>query len=134
MAEEVISLEARRRQSKRPRKRWRITPRFFLFLLVVILIWVGVGFANRYLHIVLLQGKIVKVEREIAAIKSRNKAIRQQIEEMQSDAYIEKVAREKLGLIKPGETVYIPMRSAMPDEPADVQKRSDKDGLADGGY
>jgi cell division protein DivIC len=134
VAEEVISLESRRKQFKRPRKRWRITPRFLLFLLSLILIWIGVGFANRYLHIVLLQGKIVRVEREITAIKSRNEAIREQIEEMQSDAYIEKVAREKLGLIRPGETVYIPMRSATPDDPLDVQKRSDKDGLAGGGY
>jgi cell division protein DivIC len=134
VAEEVISLESRRKESKRPRKRWRVTPRFFLFVLSLILIWIGVGFASRYLHIVVLQGKIVRVEREVAAIKTRNEAIRQQIEEMQTDTYIEKVAREKLGLIKPGETVYIPVRSATADDPLGVEKRSGKDGLADGGY
>ncbi|NMB45782.1 MAG: hypothetical protein GX998_05150 [Firmicutes bacterium] len=122
MAEEVISLDSRRKQSKEPRKRWRITPRFFVFLLCLLLLWIGAGFIHRYLKIVLLQGKIVRVEREIAAIESRNEVIREQIEEMQSDAYLEKIAREKLGLIKPGETVYIPMRTA-PADSVDVEKR-----------
>lgn len=123
MAEDVISLESRRKRSRRPRKRWRVTPRFFLILLGLLCLWITIGFANRYLHIVLLQGKIVRVEREIAATTSRNEATRRQIQDMQSDVYIEKIAREKLGLIKPGETVYIPVRSAAPDDPQDVKKR-----------
>ena len=135
MADDVISLESRRKRSKRSGKRWRVTPRFFLFLFGLLCLWITIGFANRYIHIVFLQGKIVRLEREIAATTSRNEAIRQQIQDMQSDVYIEKIAREKLGLIKPGETVYIPMRSAAPDDPLDVQKRSASKGqTAGGGY
>jgi cell division protein FtsB len=89
----------------------------------------------RYLRIVMVQSKVTRVEREIAAMERRNEAIREQIEYMQSDEYIEKTAREKLGLVKPGDIVYKPMRPAGPDDPMDVQKRSGKQGvLAGGGY
>ena len=135
MAEEVISLAARRRKSKRARRRWKITPRFFILMLCLICLWVAGGFAMRYLRIVMVQSKVTRVEREIAAMERRNEAIREQIEYMQSDEYIEKTAREKLGLVKPGDIVYKPMRPAGPDDPMDVQKRSGKQGvLAGGGY
>ena len=110
----------------------RVTPRFFVFVLCIVCLWVAGGFARRYINLVLLQNKIIRVEREIAAIEHRNEAIKEQIEYMQSDSYVEKIAREKLGLIKPGETLYIPVRNAGPDDPLDVPKRSGRSTT--GGY
>lgn len=133
VAKQVISLDSHRKPKGR-RKRWKITPRFFIFLLCLLSLWVAFGFAHRYLKLILIQSKITRVEREIAAIESRNQAISEQMDTLQSDEYIEKMAREKLGLIMPGETVYIPMRSARPDDPLNVERRPDADGLAGGGY
>jgi cell division protein DivIC len=134
VAEDVISLESRRKAKPKARKRWKVKPRFFLLLLSLLLIWVAAGFVNRYVQIAVLRSKIVRVEREISALETRNESVRQQLEEMQADDYIERAAREKLGLIKPGETVYIPMRAASPDDPLDIAKRPGAGGAAAGGY
>ncbi len=123
MAEDVISIKSRRKQKAKARRRWKIKPRFFILLFSLLVLWVAVGFVHRHVQIAVLQAKIVRVEREIAALQIRNEAIRQQLKEMQSDAHIERVAREKLGLVKPGEIVYIPVHPARPGDPADVQKR-----------
>lgn len=133
MAKDVISLAARRKQSKNSRRRWKATPRFFAMVLCLICLWVGSGFVMRYFGIIMVQSEVTRVEREIAALERRNDAIREQIEYMQSDEYVEKVARDKLGLVKPGDIVYKPVRPARPDDPLDVQKRSGKGGVAAGG-
>lgn len=82
----------------------------------------------------MVQSEVTRVEREISALERRNDAVREQIEYMQSDEYIEKVARDKLGLVKPGDVVFKPVRPARPDDPRDVQKRSSKGGATGGGY
>ncbi|MEN6413360.1 MAG: septum formation initiator family protein [Veillonellales bacterium] len=60
----------------------------------------------------------------LSAINSETRATRQQLEQLQqindslaeereqlnNPAYIEKLAREELGLVKPGETPYIPAK------------------------
>ncbi|NLA59012.1 MAG: septum formation initiator family protein [Firmicutes bacterium] len=134
MAEDVISLKSRRKRRTKARKRWKVKPRFFLLLLSLLLIWVAAGFVNRYVHIAMLKAKIVRVEREIAALETRNEAVRQQLKEMQTDAYIERMAREKLGLVKPGEIVYIPVHAAAPGDPPDVAKRPGGGSGSAGGY
>ncbi|NLY29204.1 MAG: septum formation initiator family protein [Firmicutes bacterium] len=134
MSEDVISLKSRRKQRTKARKRWKVKPRFFLLFLSLLLIWVAAGFVNRYVHIAMLQAKIVRVEREIAALQTRNEAVRQQLKDMQTDAYIERVAREKLGLVKPGEIVYVPVHAAGPDDSPDVAKRPGAGGSSAGGY
>lgn len=63
--------------------------------------------------------KIYRVEQELAAYRQQKIALleeqarlEQEIRKLNSDAYIEKVAREQLGLIKPGETVILTARPA----------------------
>lgn len=48
-----------------------------------------------------------KLEAEIEVLQDENRVLRQKLERLQSDpGYVEDEARRKLGLIKPGETVY----------------------------
>lgn len=42
-----------------------------------------------------------------ATLKAENEQLSQEQQQLQSDTYIEKLAREELGLVKPGETPYI---------------------------
>ena len=44
---------------------------------------------------------------EINVVVSDNEKLKQMIKTSNSDAYIERMAREQLGLVKPGEKVYI---------------------------
>ena len=61
----------------------------------------GKGFVRHY-H---LKQKIA-LRHEIQAFELRNAEIRRQIEHYRSYEYIERVAREELGLVKPGNKVY----------------------------
>ncbi|HAN86104.1 MAG: septum formation initiator family protein [Bacillota bacterium] len=54
----------------------------------------------------------VKKETELVVDECREwelrlQDLRDQIDEAQTEEYIERIAREKLGLVKPGETLYI---------------------------
>lgn len=54
-----------------------------------------------------LQDEMVEMEKNNEALSAENLKIRREIEALKSNPLaIEKIAREKLNLVKPGETVY----------------------------
>ncbi|MDI3538268.1 MAG: hypothetical protein PWP12_638 [Bacillota bacterium] len=61
-----------------------------------------------------LRAKLDRVNKEIVATQQRTEELRREIEYLKSDAYVEKVAREELGLVKPGEIIFMP--AAKPDK------------------
>ncbi len=50
---------------------------------------------------------IDQVQQKIHYMQQKNKELTLEIKRLQSDAYVERIAREKLGLVKPGETVLL---------------------------
>lgn len=59
-----------------------------------------------------LEKEIATVEAEMRIIEKKNKELRQQIEFQKTDTYVERVAREKLGYVKPGEVLIVPGKNA----------------------
>lgn len=51
--------------------------------------------------------QIAAIKRQYAELKEQNEALRQQIREIKRPEYIERYAREKMGLVKPGEKAYV---------------------------
>lgn len=51
--------------------------------------------------------EVKQVENELAGAQKRNEELKKEFQYVQSDEFVEKEAREKLGLGKPGETVLI---------------------------
>lgn len=67
--------------------------------------------------IIMQQTELYKIRREMEAVNSRmaevtgtHKSLVAEKEKLSTAEYIEKVAREQLGLVKPGEVPYIPAR------------------------
>lgn len=63
------------------------------------------------------QTELAKIRQETETVNSRmaeavelNKSLVAEKEKLNTATYIEKVAREQLGLVKPGEVPYIPSR------------------------
>ncbi len=113
------------RSSKRlGRKRLARPRRLVLALLLALILAVGAGFVRRQIAIIRLQAEIKRVQAEIGAVQSRNENLRQQIEHMAGPEYVEKAAREKLGLVMPGETVYDIAEPKDFASPFDVPKRN----------
>ncbi|KUK12044.1 MAG: Septum formation initiator [Moorella sp. 60_41] len=70
--------------------------------------------AGAFIH---LQWKIYQVDKELEAYRQQKTALleeqarlQEEIRRLNTDEYIERVAREELGLIKEGETVLLPAR------------------------
>lgn len=72
-----------------------------------LIVLVGVSFGKGFIQNYKLKNELDKLTYEMEALELRNKEIRTEIERHQSPEYVERVAREELGLVRPGETRYI---------------------------
>ena len=65
-----------------------------------------------------LRGEVDTLVREVRALEAENERLSRAISELQEDpAVIERIAREELGLVRPGERVLRFPRSPRPDGP-----------------
>lgn len=94
--------------NRRPgRKRLKLTPRFWLMIFILFLVYMAGSYAAGFVQIWRMQNQIAEIKAEITAAESRNDELKDELSYLQSDEYVEKVAREELGLVKPGETAII---------------------------
>ena len=97
------------------RRRYSITksklPYIFLALLIAYFAFSLTAQMGRLWY---MQRNIAEMERSVRELRQRNEELWKKIKLLQSDAYVEKVAREKLGLVKPGETRVVPVPQTPP--------------------
>lgn len=87
------------------RKSFNLSKSKFPSLIFVLLLgYLAVSFGTQFSKLSNMQRDVLSIQLEVKDLQQRNTALRQELQEVQSDAYVEKTAREKLGLIKPGET------------------------------
>ena len=65
------------------------------------------SFGEQFMQLREINRNIDQVQGKIRVIKGKNKELALEIKRLQSDTYVERIAREKLGLVKPGETVLL---------------------------
>jgi len=53
------------------------------------------------------QRRIQELQQAISQVQEENESLDRQIEHAKSDEYIEQAARDKLGWVKEGETIFI---------------------------
>jgi cell division protein FtsL len=87
-------------------------------LLVLFLLYTVIILGSQQLRLYRFEKDIKDVNSSIEQAEIAKENLRQQIELMNTDNYVEMIAREKLGLIKPGEIPYIAVPS---DDEADVR-------------
>ena len=64
-------------------------------------------FISQQIKMYSIQKQITLQQREEQVVKEKNQKLQDEIKMSKTDAYIEKLARERLGLIKEGETPVI---------------------------
>ncbi|MEW6447838.1 MAG: septum formation initiator family protein [Bacillota bacterium] len=99
----------------------RLVTVLFLVFLIYLLILVGGQFAR----LRALERGVVQAKEELETVKIRNKQLWERVRLLESDAYIESLARDNLGLVKPGE-VPVVITSKKPE--AGSQKSADSAG------
>ncbi len=83
---------------------YRILPLF----LAAVLIIMGVQLVSNYLEIRSLESEIAEKQEEIREAKMRQQELQQELERLDDPEYLEKLARQRLGLVRPGEELIIP--------------------------
>ncbi len=80
--------------------------KFAIFLLACYVIFTLV---SQQIQIMKLRSQIEEVRDEIESKKETRKALKEEIEKMNDMEYIERLAREELGMVRPGEITYVPV-------------------------
>lgn len=91
-------------------RRVRVQPRFYGFIIVVLLLCFLVSFLISQAQYAKVSGRLALLNDERSALTTRVNELTQQLEYVRSDAYVERVARDELGLIRQGEIRYVTNR------------------------
>ncbi|MGH7265741.1 MAG: FtsB family cell division protein [Candidatus Rokuibacteriota bacterium] len=85
---------------------WRPHPGWIVAGLLTMLLVVAVFGENGILHLRRLRAEIEALHRDVQALDAENERLSRAIGEVRTDpAAIERIAREELGLVRPGERV-----------------------------
>jgi cell division protein FtsB len=79
----------------------------FRFVLAIVSIFLSVGLVRSIWGHWHKQDVVVERQETLRAEQQRQKNLVRQLEEATSSAFIEKQARDKLGLVKPGDTIVL---------------------------
>jgi len=82
---------------------------FIAIIVITISIFLVIDFARRTATIYRIKSEAVRLEEEVAAAHSQSEALEAQLRYVQSDAYVEEIARSQLKWAQPGETVVVVM-------------------------
>ena len=96
MRDKTLPSEGRKRRSA-----------FSLVAVALLFFAVGAAFVLRQAEVIAADRRLRAIQQEIQYYVSLNESLEKQIEILKSDAYIEKIARDKLGLVMPGEVQYM---------------------------
>jgi cell division protein FtsB len=97
------------------RKDFLLNP-FIIALVAVIIIFALFNFWQNIQKMERLENEIESIKEEIEKAEAENNELREQLENTNDPEYIEEVAREKLGLVKPGEMLLVPVEEDIDEE------------------
>ncbi|MGM0414389.1 MAG: FtsB family cell division protein [Bacillota bacterium] len=83
----------------------RIIPLFLVFIIIIFTYQIF----NNFMQINELEKNINETETEIEDTEKSNLKLERELSLVDNPDYIERLAREKLGLVKPGEELIIPV-------------------------
>jgi cell division protein FtsL len=72
-------------------------------LILVLIFYIVFLFSDKYAKTLQIKEDIKRLESNIKELKLKNKNLSEEVESLKADKYIEKIAREELGLTKPDE-------------------------------
>jgi cell division protein FtsL len=113
------NLSTFRRALALPAPRQPRLPRWLLPLLILGALALLVNaFGSSYLALYSLRREGARLAREVLVLRRENAQLREEIRRLHSPTYIERLAREQLGLVKPGEIPVIIVRPTPKPRPA----------------
>lgn len=94
---------------------WRLS----LFAMAVVTAYMTVSFLSLNARLHQMRRDATDLQTALTQRQTQNQALQKEVQELQTDAYVEKVAREDLQMTKPGEIRYLTKpQEQMPDSQA----------------
>jgi len=75
-----------------------------LLLIVSAVLMLGIAPLRGYID---ARGKLAGLRRQASLLEQQNARLERRIEQLSDPTYLERLARECLGLVKPGETAFV---------------------------
>jgi cell division protein FtsB len=98
-----------KKQSKKTKLKFRLNgPSVILLILLGFIFY---SFGGQVVEMYNVQNEIKKIQGQMVELRTKNTDLGKQVDQLNSDAYIEREAREKLGLVKPGEKIILEAKS-----------------------
>jgi len=72
-------------------------------IILLLIFYVVFLFSDKYARTLQLKEDIKRLESELEELKLKNNSLLEEVESLKSDKFVEKIAREELGLTKPDE-------------------------------
>ena len=113
------------RDTGTPEKR---NPRLLIFMLIGLCILFVISYASRRIENSRVQAEVIAMDSDIAQSQRNQAELEAQLEFVESDAYVDQVARNELGLAKPGDSVIIVLPAI--ENPSAEQDVEDANSLA----
>lgn len=93
----------------------RVTPRAAVLLVVVMLLGLALVYPARlYID---QRGKVAELQRQTQELSDQKALLSRQIDQLGDPAYLERLARECLGMVRPGETAFVVVPKGEDPEP-----------------
>jgi len=89
------------------KKRYTLRPRTKIFLVLLFLGYFGITMLKQEIKLNEQRAEIQHLKEQIAETEEVNAELERLIEYTESEEFIEKVARERLGWVKKGEIIFI---------------------------
>jgi cell division protein FtsB len=86
-----------------------IRSRFFKILLIIIVGLLAYRYYQNYAMIRKLEATITELENSLIMARGEKTRLEEELNNINNPEYIERIAREELGLVKPGELLLIPV-------------------------
>ncbi|MEJ6952137.1 FtsB family cell division protein [Natronospora cellulosivora (SeqCode)] len=84
----------------------------FKIILILVFIIIASRFYSNHQHISSLREEISYKESQVLLAEKRRQALLDELENINNPDFIEKIARQELGLVKPGEMLIIPVEES----------------------
>ncbi len=86
-------------------RRARVTPRALVLLVAVLAMLLAISYPLR--QYVDARGDVARLEQRLSGLEEQNRTLHEQIERLHDPEYVERLARECLGMVRPGEIAFV---------------------------
>ena len=107
-----ISRNKQIKPHEKTKKRTKYNFKIPVIVLSLLFIYLAVSLGGEMQKLNAMKNNVQEIEQEIDQIKARNDELHKMLKAMESNEYVEQIAREKLGLVKPGESPVVPADQA----------------------